>query len=803
MNGTAWGSTLSIATAVSLLCAIPAIAAESPAATPIAGSVSDADSLTEIIVTARRVEERAQDVPISITVFTQQQLTDRNITNVGDLAAYTPSVSVDNQFGVETSAFSIRGFVQALNTTPSVAVYFADAVVPRGGNVAQPAGAGVAPGTFFDLQNLQVLKGPQGTLFGRNTDGGAVLLVPKKPTSQFEGYVEGSYGNYALNSVQAVLNVPLSDSVRVRLAVNHEQRNGYLDNVTGIGPSTFGSVGFTAARFSLVVDVTPAIENYLVASYNLSVNSGSMPQLFACNPLEPASNLFNCPTALSAVQKSGRAYAVENDLPAPESYLRQMTVVNTTTWHVSDSLTVKNIVNYGQLLTALDSSLFGTNLTFAGARVYATMVDPSNLGGLTTDQYTFSDELQIQGNALANKLTWQGGGYIERSGPLGRITGSRTANFLSCTNVATFQCSGFGLIDDDTATIHFTDLAIFGQATYAISNQLKLTAGARYTSDKTTSSFGIKDYTFAAPNTPTAFCPSLLQQQSVATGCVQSYRQDSSAPTYLIDLDYVPVDGTLLYAKYARGYRQGGVATFVADGYHLYRPEHVNAYEIGEKTTFHGPLPGIFNVSAFYNDFSNQQLLAGFLGGLGVTATSGIVNAGKSRIYGLEMETSIAPLKSLTLGASYTYLSTKLLSTTPVSLPPGGYTQIEFPSIVGGVLPFSPKNKLSTSITYHLSVPDPLGDVSLGAIFTYTSGALVTQASPLAKIPPYGLLNMNLTWNGIAGSSIDAELFASNITNRFYYNNVSEFFETAFGFESRYLGEARMYGARVRLRFGK
>ena len=189
--------------------------------------------------------------------------------------------------------------------------------------------------------------------------------------------------------------------------------------------------------------------------------------------------------------------------------------------------------------------------------------------------------------------------------------------------------------------------------------------------------------------------------------------------------------------------------------------------------------------------------------GVGVTATSGIVNAGKSRIYGVETETSIAPIKPLTLGMSYTYLSTKLLSTSPVPLPTGGYTQVEFPSVVGGVLPFSPRNKLSANATYHLPIPQNLGEVSLGAIFTYTSGALVTQASPLAMIEPYGLLNMNLSWNAIAGSSIDAELFASNITNRFYYNNVSEFFDTAFGFESRYLGEPRMYGARLRLRFGK
>jgi iron complex outermembrane receptor protein len=778
---------------------------------PAASAGAD-EELSEIVVTARRVEERAQDVPISMTVFNQQQLIDRNIVTAGDLAAYTPSMSVDNEFGQDVTSFSVRGFVQALNTTPSVAVYFADAVVPRGGNVGEPAGSGVAPGTFFDLQNLEVLKGPQGTLFGRNTDGGAVLVVPKKPTSDFEGYVEGSYGDYALGEVQAVLNVPLSDNVRVRFGVNHETRNGYMENISGIGPNDFNNVDYTAARLSVVADITPDIETYLIGTYNLSINNGPTPQLFACNPAGSLALLLGsnaCPSQVARNQSSG-PYATQNDLPGAESYLRQVGLIDTTTWHANDFLTVKNIANYGQLLTELDSALFGINYQYNGQPLYATMSNPSALGGLTTDQYTFSDELQLQGNALGNKLTWQGGGYIERSGPLGDVTGSRSANFLTCTDVATFQCSGPGLIDDNVATIHFTDLAIFAQATYSILDNLKLTGGGRYTSDKTTSSFGQTDYggysfTGGLPTgSPASItCSSALPGQTVATGCEQSFQQNSHAPTYMVDLDYTPIEDTMVYAKYARGYRQGGVATFVADGFHLYRPEFVNTYEIGEKTTFRGPIPGIFNVSAFYNNFSDQQLLAGFTGGLGVTPTSGIVNAGKSRIYGAEMESAITPFKQLTVGVSYTYLSTKLVSATQTALPPGNYTTVTYPSAVGGVLPYSPKNKLSANATYRLPTPEDLGQMSLGAIFTYTSGALVSVASPLASLEPYGLLNMNFTWNSIAGSSVDGELFASNITDRLYYNNVTQLYNTPFGTESRYPGEPRMYGVRVRVHFGK
>src|SRR6266581_1673249 len=226
--------------------------------------------LTEIIVTARRIEERLQDVPISIQVFNQQQLRDRNVVNAQDLAAYTPSMSANTNFGSENSSFAIRGFVQDIGTAPSVGVYFGDVVAPRGASNGLPTGDGAGPGSFFDLQNVQVLKGPQGTLFGRNTTGGAVLLVPQKPTSNLEGYVEGSVGNFNLRGGQAVVNIPVNDNLRIRLGIDHQSRDGYLINTSGVGPRDFGDVNYTAVRASIVADILPNLENYTIASYSIS-----------------------------------------------------------------------------------------------------------------------------------------------------------------------------------------------------------------------------------------------------------------------------------------------------------------------------------------------------------------------------------------------------------------------------------------------------------------------------------------------------------------------------------------------------
>ena len=778
-------------------------------------TVAAAD-LTEIIVTARRVEERAQDVPISMSIFNQRTLSDRNVTTSGDLAAITPSMSVDSEFGQDLTSFSIRGFVQTLNSTPSVAVYFADAVVPRGGNVGISAGSGVAPGSFFDLDNVEVLKGPQGTLFGRNTDGGAVLLVPKKPTSDFEGYVEGGLGNYSMRSIEGVLNMPLSENIRARLAVSSETRGGFENNVTGIGPTEFENIDYTAARLSLVVDITPNLENYTVGAYNLSVNNGLLPQAFACNtaggPLTPGGSL--CPATLAAIAGHG-PYAVANNFDGASSYLKQIQVINTTTWHPSDALTVKNIANYGELVNALESGLFGGYVVpspLGGYVPFSTSTnDPGAIGGKTTDQYTWTDELQFSGNALDNKLIWQGGGYIERSGPLGDLTGSRSANFIVCPDVATFNCFGQGDVDENLSTVHWFDEALFGQATYQVLDKLKITGGVRYTWDR--SDAAVNSTNFAAfPPTPAippappntyhfVFCTSAFT--TVASNCFNSYSESSKAPTGVVDIDYNPTPDQLIYAKYSRGYRQGGVAPFVADGYHTYGPEHVDSYEVGEKKTFTGPIKGTFDVTAFYNNFTDQQLLAGFTGPL-AAPSSGVLNAGKSRIWGFELESTIQPIEPLTLGLSYTYLDTELLSAFSQLAPGGAYTQIEFPTSPGNVLPFSPRNKMSADATYRLPLPDDVGKVSASVNYTYTSSMLIsTTAAPYDTLDGYGLVGANLHWDSIVRSPVDMDFFVTNLTNKLYYNNLTQIYATTFGMASRYLGEPRMYGVHVRVRFGK
>ena len=367
-------------------------------ATPVWAQDSGGETGADIIVTARRSEEKLQDVPISITVLSQDALSKRNIVSTADLGTYVPSLAVNSQFGPEKSSFVIRGFTQEYHTAPTVGVYFADVIAPRAlGPTTSGNGAGV--GSMFDLQNVQVLKGPQGTLFGRNTTGGAILLVPQKPKDKLEGYIEGSVGSYNMHRVEAVLNVPLSDSLRVRAGIDWNNRDGYMRNRSGIGPERYRDMNYVAARLSVVADLTPDLENYTIGSYSHSNTKGDVPRLAYCN--RAGANLFpsqvlqfnfsNFLPYLSCAQIDRQAargdtlWDVESNNPNPRQEVEQWQVVNTTTWKASDNLTIKNIISYAEYREWANFDLWGANLTIPAGTPFAGVFLPQVAAGNTSD----------------------------------------------------------------------------------------------------------------------------------------------------------------------------------------------------------------------------------------------------------------------------------------------------------------------------------------------------------------------------------------------------------------------------------
>jgi iron complex outermembrane receptor protein len=861
MNGKLYGSGLGVVTALAVCGTSPTYAQTAPAAGQASEMPRQGVELSEVIVTARRVEERAQDVPISMTVFDQKQLTSRNVVNATDLAAYIPSLSSNNNFGSENSSFAIRGFVQDAGTAPSVAVYFADVVALRGPTQGVQAGDGAGPGNFFDLQNVQVLKGPQGTLFGRNTTGGAVLFVPQKPTSNVEGYVEASGGNFDMKRVQAAFNAPLGDKFRFRVAVDHNERNGYLNNISGIGPKDYNDVDYTAVRASMVFDVTNNVENYTIASYSKSDTNGSVQKMIGCNPAgyNPANpqvgvpnfiGVLSCNQLASEQARGAGFYDLEAAVPNPESNITQWRVINTTTWSASDDFRIKNIASYGEFKDFQRSPLFGTNwsvaglpvpypqLFFRGVPAIFTDINPIP-GANTANQSTYTEELQLQGSGLEQKLIYQAGVYFEWSNPLG-LVGNQSPQLLNCSNPDTFNCidplgSSFTAARGFVQEIHvgalnytggetaFRDRGAYAQSTYSLTDQLKITGGVRETSDQQTNTATRITNNFSVfppfPAGPVKSCT----DPTAPPDCTAFLEKKSNKPTWLIDLDYKPIDDMLLYGKYSRGYRAGGIFTNAPIDHRTFDPEKVDAYELGLKSSFLAPVRGIFNVALFYNNFSNQQIQLGFQPRINpvtqqpapVSPTTAIANTGKSRIYGAEVELSVTPLPGLNFDLNYTYLNATIRSISNITTNDPNYVAAASDIAPGSPLALSPKNKASLTASYLMPLPETIGSLTASATFVHTDKQLTNyvyedpataafmQGNNFGFVPSTDLLNLNLDWSDIAHAPVDVSFFVTNVTDKQYYQYIPGIASPGSGVEFAVLGMPRMYGARVRYHFGR
>ncbi|MBV1691080.1 TonB-dependent receptor [Novosphingobium sp. G106] len=820
----------------------------------------EANGNDDIIVTARRSEERLQDVPISITVLSQDAITKRNIVSSVDLGTYVPSLSTNQSFGAEKASFAIRGFTQEGKTSPSVAVYFADVVAPRS-NGGTTSGNGAGVGSFMDLQNVQVLKGPQGTLFGRNSTGGAILLVPSKPTDNLEGYVQGSIGDYNMHRVEAVLNAPLSSAIRVRGAIDWNQRDGYLHNKSGIGPDDFGNTNYFAARFSVVADITPDLENYTIGSYSRSNTHGVLQRVSGCNRnyasafgLVGLLGPFACGQVDRQNARGDGFWDVDNNDPNPQELIRQWQVINTTTLKASDTLTIKNIVSYAEYRETADFDLFGDNListgqplnfgnlgigvgaagicSFGSAGCTTPLVLPTvagqSLPGITlhpgvsgnnSAQSTLTEELQFQGTLADGRFNWQAGAYLESSKPLGFNTGT-TQIFESCTDYSTLQCTNpllIGSLSASNVKDTFNSKAFYAQATYKLTEQLSLTGGFRYTWDKVMSESRNVNINIPTPGTAVYSCQNvvkfnggdisipLIVEGPISAKCDDVLHQNSSRPTWLIDVDYKPIDDILLYAKWARGYRQGAINSNNL-GLEIATPEKIDTYEAGAKTSFRGAVPGYFNIAGFYNNLTDQQLAVNsvvapqFQGK--VPNAQPIVNAGKSRTWGIEVDASVRPFTGFKFDVGYTYLNTKLIEFTQPPLPI--YYSALFPSAdVGQSLALSPKNRVTLTGTYTLPLDESVGQVSFGATFTHTDAnrGVSPNVAPNYLLPAANLLNLNVDWQSVFGRPIDLSFFMTNVTNQKLVVYPAGTFTTN-GQITGQLNQPRMFGFRAKVHFG-
>jgi iron complex outermembrane receptor protein len=800
----------------------PAYAQSTPAeqAPAADAGVSQSTGLTEIVVTARRREEKLQSVPISATALSGESLERRNIQSMQDLFGQVPSLTVGGA-GQQRSTenVTIRGQGSTFNAAPGVVLYFAEVpIIADQRNNAQGAGGA----NFYDLANVQVLRGPQGTLFGRNTTGGAVLFEPQRPVDRFEGYAQVQYGNYDSVELRGAINVPIvADKLLLRVAGLYQNRKGFTQELTT--NTDLDDRNRYSIRAGLTWRPADGIENYLMATVTHGQEHGSSTVLNAVPAgNDPASGRTYLSFLQDQVARGIRSVRLSPGMLWSER-TRYFSITDIFSADLSDAITFRNVANYSRLKhnSPLDPDGFPDNYA---ARVAA---GQSEIGGIeltpggfadghylyTTDARQYSIEPQLQGKFGDGALTFAVGGYYENVKPLSLELGS-AANPTERTQTS------------HSKALYAQGTLSFGSFVESLSG-LRLTAGYRYTWDAltATSNFGLP--------------------HAAATSTSGKYK----APNWTVGLDYDVFQHVLLFAKVSRGYKTGGVGTATpAPQLRTFQPEFVTSYEVGVKADWHiGDIPVRTNVNYYYTKYKDLQRTGG-TSYIYTDPTTGITapvfgaqttNAGKAHIQGIEFEGEIRPTRWFTLSGSYSYLDAKYDEYSQASLFPNGIPPFRAPGFDCGAgvpynaatgrciltgLPFqyAPKNQFSLTGRIDLPIDEAMGKVSLTTTYAYvdaqyTSPSKSPIAEPYAYIGGncprnavgsvicgsnngYGLLSMNLQWQGVAGSNFDLSAFATNLTNVDYVIS-SNATGSYGGFNSLIYGEPRMYGMSVRYRF--
>lgn len=821
--------------AASLAIAFPALAQESQTDTGIASN--------EIIVTAQRREERAQDVPVVITAISSQKLEQLDINEPQDLYGMAPSLVVGNQGQAtrDVQSFAIRGQSTGFLSSPAVAQYLAE--VPLAASVSLNLQG--APGLFFDLENVQILAGAQGTLFGRNTTGGAVLFVPRKPVNQVEGYIQGSIGNLDMYGVEGAINIPVvDDKLMIRAAGAFMDRDGFTRDLSY--NKNRDDVHWYSGKLGILARPTETIENYTLLFGSKSSNNGSgfIHKSFNMAALrgygycsdspdfsDPNNLAVNC-SVYQAVTDRALADGPRKTRLSVDAYskIELWGIINSTDFELTDNLTLRNIISYQRLKDDYAADQDGTPLQQYELNQNAgfpTVTDPlvqTPYGYLPVapdwpykrdDIGQFTEELQVQGKALDGKLQFTAGYFHYNAKPESEWG---TVQLTYCPALFTGACnatlSNEGVSNKSDAVYAQSTLDL-GAFTPSLDN-LRLTAGYRYTWD-TINGFVSRWTPNADTTTATCLANNGTETRTdvplaqARTTCEFSANLKSKASTWTIGLDYKPIENLMVYAKASRGYKSGGFNTYsVREATRTFDPEKLTTYEAGFKSDFRiADMPVRLNATYYYSDYSNIQRPQGDYNP-DSEASGAQILAATASVQGVEVEASIRPIAGLELGGNFSHTDADYKKFESVVFNPtvgcGGLAQAgETADFTCYPFQFVTPYMYSIYGSYDISLGDNVGDLSLYMSYSHVSSQNVTPqgngtTEPGAELEPYGLLNASVALRNVAGTRLDLTVFANNLTNKLYRTMNSNSFNNLLAQTTLY-GEPRTYGVKAKYSF--
>lgn len=687
-----------------LLCATAAVGAPAWAQAQDADpAVRDARSegLGDIVVTARKTEERLQEVPVAITAFDSKEIQSARIERLQDVAKLTPGLNFAPLFGRQNQLPIIRGTAQTFGQL-NVGV-FLDGIYLTGKAAVDLE--------LNDLERVEVVKGPQSALYGRNTFAGAINYITKRPTTDYSGNMQAEIGNNGYRKLVGGVSGPITDTVRVRLGGYFRDFDGFYRSGIDGGRVDFAQSygGIATVEYSKTDDFIATLrlnysEDDLGQPASSVIRNNAFPGRPAGSPANTSRNLIYV-GELPSLPRNG--VTVNTRLPA--GLVSPVTVPEFGDQEKAfrGSLTLQGRLD-GVLITSLtayawrrqDYTFDGDNTVcdraggcpnFGFPFVPAIPVGQSEFA-LSSERASFEDwsqEFRLQ-NADQARFNWLLGFYYYGS----------TINSLQ-RSFAPVSSAGANAFTFPRARSRTNAYSAFASANYAITDQLKITAEFRYEWEE--QSFRQDATRTVAPVTPAAIAQATRPPRSL----------DFSFSTPRVILDYQFDDNKLLYTSYARGAKTGGFNTNlnIFPGQFVYDPEYTDNYEVGLKTDWLDRRLRV-NVAAFYIDWKDQQIACQNPVTAGGTTTQRtyLCNVGASRIKGAEFELVARPADWFTLSGNYTYTDARYRRFLDDSLSPlltlAGLPPLDYD---GKFLPYVPRHKLVVSPQFFADA----GDVAL------------------------------------------------------------------------------------------
>ncbi len=677
-------------------------------------------AVPEIIVTARKKSELLNNVPLAVQAFDSDTIAKEGIRSVEDIARRTAGLTFDNGGFMNDTRPALRG-MQAERGRPSVAVLF-DGQDLTTENLSIAGGGASLNSQLFDLERIEVVRGPQSTVYGRNAFAGAINYISKAPSFTLGGHVGGEIGNGDTQAIDGALNLPIMrDVIALRVNAGYRDQGGFYRNpVTGAKLGSTHAGGFGAALLikpmtglSITGRWTHSVETMSEsATAFLSANTRLPAPGAKFGPAPGAPATVPCPADLSMLSPSqlasctrgtlvGPIYASESTIQLSPDPFTKRAFAGLRNRQDLASANVDWSGDWGSLgyrFGYLDAQSFilqdGDFSNFAAPP--GLVLSISALQDLRYRTRHFDHEVRYAGSFGAFDLT----AGVQRFTETAALDNAAQFWLRSPTsplagppfNLSTAPNANFALPVRNTRETKYW--GVYGSVAWSITKTIKLTADARYNDDNITYTipgWRSQDVTlskltpvclpqFANGAVFSPFSPATTPPPGVVAACARSGTITSQKVTPRFTAEWKPSDAALIYASYAQGFKPGGFNTneiveLTGQGY---RPERVTAYELGAKTTWLDRSL-IINANLYYNDYTDQQIgvqNSNVAPNGTVTTTAGIVNAGEVKIYGFEGEIDWRATQHLRLMASYAYTDAKFKSY--IQGPPPGSAQAAF-----------------------------------------------------------------------------------------------------------------------------